>query len=78
MKDFLKDLGTDSVLNTKVISGETNSSIVSFLEAQRADLVIFGAKKKKGLSKLLGSTTQYVQNHSRCEILIVPVQDTVF
>lgn len=78
MKVFVKDLYTDLALNTKVISGETSSSIVSFLEAQKVDLVIFGAKKKKGLNKLLGSTTHYVQNHSRCEILIVPVLDSVF
>ena len=78
MKAFVKDLDTDFALDTKVISGETNSSIVSYLEAQKNDLVIFGAKKKKGLNKLLGSTPHYVQNHSRCEVLIVPVQDPVF
>ncbi len=78
MKAFVKDLDTDLAINTKVISGEADYGIVSFLEAQKVDLVIFGAKKKKGLNKLLGSTTHYVQNHSRCEILIVPVQDSVF
>jgi nucleotide-binding universal stress UspA family protein len=37
---------------------------------------VFGAKKKKGIRKLLGSVPQYIQNHSRCETLIVPLQET--
>jgi universal stress protein A len=78
MKEFVNDLDTDLAINTKVLIGETNSVIVSFLAAQKADLAIFGAKKKKGLNMLLGSTPHYVQNRTRCETLIVPVQDSVF
>ncbi len=78
MKAFVKDLYNDFRIASIVICGDASSSIVSFLEAQSTDLVIFGAKKKKGINKLLGSIPHYVQNHSRCEILIVPVQDTVF
>ncbi len=78
MKAFTSDLETDFPMITKVICGETKSSIVSFLEAQKADLSVFGNKKKKGLNKLLGSIPQYVQSNSRCEMLIVPVQDLTF
>jgi nucleotide-binding universal stress UspA family protein len=78
MKAFVNDLDTDLTIESKVICGEVNYSIVSYLEAQDVDLVIFGAKKKNGINKLLGSVTHYVQNHSRCEILIVPVQEPVF
>ncbi|PKG77772.1 hypothetical protein CXF80_05285 [Shewanella sp. Actino-trap-3] len=78
MKAFVNDLDTDFPIESKVICGEVNYSIVSFLEAQDVDLAIFGAKKKKGINKLLGSVAHYVQNHSRCEILIVPVQEPVF
>ncbi|MBB1440688.1 STAS/SEC14 domain-containing protein [Shewanella sp. SG41-4] len=77
MKAFVKDLDTDFPIETKVICGEINYGVVSFLEAQHVDLAIFGAKKKKGINKLLGSVPHYVQNHSRCEILIVPVQEPV-
>ena len=77
--DGLKiDLGSGIALETKVMIGEASTTIVSFLEAQNIDLVIFGAKKKKGLNKLLGSTPSYVQNHTRCETLIVPLQESVF
>jgi nucleotide-binding universal stress UspA family protein len=78
MKAFVDDLDTDFILKAKVICGEVNYGIVSFLEAQDVDLAIFGAKKKQGINKLLGSVPHYVQNHSRCEILIVPVQESVF
>lgn len=78
MKLFVSELETDFALKTKVISGNTDSGIVSFLEAHRSDLVIMWAKKKKGLNKLMGSTTHYVQNHSRCDVLIVPVNSASF
>lgn len=78
MAAFISDLGTGCEIKTKVISGNKNTGIVSFLEAQRTDLVIFGTVKKKGINKLLGSTPHYVQNHSRCEMLIVRVQDSAF
>lgn len=78
MKAFVNDLDTNFPIETKVICGEINYGVVSFLEAQHIDLAIFGAKKKKGINKLLGSVPHYVQNHSRCEILIVPVQAPAF
>lgn len=78
MKAFIKSLDTERPLISKVISGNTSSSIVSFLEAQSTDLIVFGTKQKHGLSKFMSSTTSYVQSHSRCEILIVPVNAPVF
>ncbi|MGI1999025.1 STAS/SEC14 domain-containing protein [Shewanella frigidimarina] len=78
MKAFVNDLDTNFPIETKVICGEINYGVVSFLEAQQIDLAIFAAKKKKGINKLLGSVPHYVQNHSRCEILIVPVQAPAF
>ena len=78
IKAFSSDLEADFPMITKVICGETKTSIVSFLEAQNTDLAVFGARKKKGLNKLIGSIPNYVQSNSRCEILIVPVQDPVF
>lgn len=78
MAAFVDELNTDAPVNSKVIYGNKKYSIVSFLEAQKSDLVIFAAAKKKGLNTLLGSTPHYVQNHSRAEVLIIPVQDSAF
>ena len=76
MTTFVSNLKTDFSVQTRVVGGETNLSITSFLASQKADLVVFGAKKKKGINKLFGSTPHYVQNHSRCEMLIVPITDS--
>ncbi len=76
MAAFMDDLGDTDGVKSEVLSGDTGSTIVSFLEAQKTDLAVFGAKKKKGISKLLGSTPHYIQNHSRCEVLVAPLQES--
>lgn len=78
MENFMKDIGGDFPIETEVLLGDVDSTIVSYLEAQNTDLAVFGAKKRKGLGKLLGSTPHYVQNHIRCETLIVPLQEPSF
>jgi len=75
MKVFIDDSNATFNIHTSVISGHSGATILSSLEAQNTDLAIFGAKKKKGLSKLLSSTPHYIQNHARCETLVVPLQD---
>ena len=75
MDDFIATLNTDINIKPEVLSGEVKTTILSYLEAQESDLVVFGVKKKKGIAKLLGSTPRYIQNNARCEILIVPLQD---
>ncbi len=76
MDEFVSSLNTDIDIQSGVLSGDPEKTLLSFLEAKNSDLVVFGAKKKKGISKLLGSVPQYIQNHSRCETLIVPLQET--
>ena len=73
---YVKSLNSDITIKTQILSGETNKTILSFLESSNTDLAIFGSKKKKGLNKLLGSTPQYIQNYARCETLVVPLMDT--
>lgn len=75
MKSFVSDLETSFNIHTSVISGHPGDTILSYLEAQNTDLAVFGSRKKKGFSKLLGSTPHYIQNHARCETLVVPLQD---
>ena len=74
--DYISSLNSDIDIQADVLSGDTNNTILSFIESKQCDLLVFGAKKKKGINKFLGSTTQYIQNHSRCETLVVPLQDT--
>jgi len=76
MSDYMASLDTDVEIKPEVLSGNIKESILSFIEAQNCDLVIFGSKKQTGITKLLGSTPRYIQNHARCETLIVPLVDS--
>jgi len=75
MDEFIADLETDFEIQAEVVTGDIERTMLSFLEADNTDLAVFGGKKKSGISKLLGSTPQYIQNHARCETLIVPLYD---
>ncbi len=77
LDDYIETLDSGVSINAEVLSGDTKKTILSFLEASDTDLVIFGTEKKKGLNKLLGSTPSYIQNHARCETLVVPLINTV-
>jgi len=72
LESYIETLNTDVEITPEVISGDAGRALVSYLEAQNPALVVLGNEHKKGLSKLLGSTARYVQDHARCETLIVP------
>ena len=77
LQEYISTLKTALNIRPEVISGETAKTILSYLEAQNVDLAIFGSKQRKGLSRLLGSTPRYIQDHARCEILVVPFEDKI-
>jgi len=64
------DLGNPEV---EVLLGSPSSTILSYAEAQEMDLIVMGSHGRKGLSRLLGSTTNSVLNRARCEVLSVPL-----
>ena len=70
---FVDQLDATYDLDTEVLTGEVGNTILSYLEARKSDLVIFGSKRKKGITKHLGSIPHYIQNHARCELLVVPL-----
>ncbi len=55
-----------------VIVGTPKAVILNSIQAQGIDLVVLGSHGRKGLSRLLGSTTSAVANAARCELLSVP------
>ncbi len=73
---LISSLATDIKIKPEVLSGDVKTTLLSYLEAQNTDLVIFGTKKKVGVAKLMGSTPRYIQNYARCEVLIVPLFDS--
>ena len=76
MDRFIEELGdTDVSIHSEIISGNPDSAILSFIQAQQVDLIIFGGKKKTGVEKLLGSVPHYIQNRANCEVLVAPLQE---
>ncbi len=77
MEGFIKTLPVSDkmFLHSRVISGDVETAMLSFIEAQQVDLMVFGGKKKTTLDKLLGSVPHYIQNHANCDVLVTPLQE---
>ncbi len=60
-------------VKVEVTLGTPRGAILSYVEAQRVDLVVMGSHGRRGLARLLGSTTHAVLNTARCEVLSVPL-----
>ena len=56
-----------------VLTGRPNSTLNSYAEAQDIDLIVMGTHGRRGIDRVLGSSTRYVQSHARCEVLSVPL-----
>ncbi len=64
-----------ATLSGEVISGPPKSVILSQAEALDADLIVMGKHSYGALGRLLGSTTNGVMHHARCEVLSIPLQE---
>ena len=72
MKTLLEELGL-SPKQGVVLTGRPNSTLNSYAEAQDVDLVVMGTHGRRGIDRVLGSSTRYVQSHARCEVVSVPL-----
>lgn len=59
----------------EILLGSPKATILNYIEAQQVDLVVMGSHGRRGLGRLLGSTTNGVLNSARCEVLSVPLTD---
>lgn len=59
----------------EVIWGGPNSAILSYAEAQKADLIVVGSHGKHGIARLLGSTAAAVVHNARCDVIVVRLPD---
>jgi len=60
-------------LSGETVPGSAKGVILSQAEALNADLVIMGKHSQGALNRLLGSTTNGVMHHARCEVLSIPL-----
>lgn len=71
---WIEELKLEPAPRVEVLLGSAAGTILSFAEAQDVDLIVMGAHGRKGLARLLGSTTNAVLNRARCEVLSVPLR----
>jgi len=72
LANWVKELGLEPA-RMEVLPGTAAGTILSYAEAQKVDLIVMGTHGRKGLARLLGSTTHSVLNRARCEVLSVPL-----
>lgn len=67
----LKQNLSDSDVIVRV--GHAKDVVLSICEEHEPDLVIMAKHAHSGLERLLGSTTNGVLHHVKCEVLVIPV-----
>jgi len=72
LQALLEELGIPAAQG-EVMMGSPVSSIVSYAQAQKADLIVLGTRSRRGIGSLIGSTTNYVSSHAQCDVLAVPL-----
>jgi universal stress protein A len=70
LKSLADGLEYDDV-QTAVLWGAAKSAILSYAEAQNADLIVVGSHGRHGMARLLGSTASAIANSARMDVLVV-------
>ncbi len=72
LSGLLKDLEYDEErIELVTISGHPVDSIIDYAVKHDNDLIVMGSHGRRGLARLLGSSTNGVINHAPCDILTV-------
>jgi universal stress protein A len=58
-----------------ILAGHASEEILAFAENENVDLIITGSHGVHGLQLLLGSTTNAILHHSKCDVLAVRLQE---
>jgi nucleotide-binding universal stress UspA family protein len=73
LQEFVKQYTHDEIEPECVVQqGETSDAILSFAEAQKADMIVMGTHGRRGFDRLmLGSATERVIRKASCPVLVV-------
>lgn len=64
-------LNSEIISKMKILVGDPRHEIVNYAKESCSDLIVIGATGKRFFDKILiGSTTDYVINHSPCDIFV--------
>ncbi|MDX2368549.1 MAG: universal stress protein [Colwellia sp.] len=58
-----------------ILAGHASEEILAFAENENVDLIITGSHGVHGLQLLLGSTTNAILHHSKCDVLAVRLKE---
>lgn len=58
-----------------ILSGHASEEILAFAENENVDLIVTGSHGVHGLQLLLGSTTNAILHHSKCDVLAVRLKE---
>ncbi len=72
LEELKNELGLPNV-SGEVLWGTPKTTILLYTEGKKIDLIVMGSHGRHGISRLIGSTTNGVINHARCEVLSVNI-----
>lgn len=61
----------EDLIQTEIVSGHPVNTIIEYATENDADLIVMGSHGRRGLARLLGSSTNGVINHAPCDVLTV-------
>jgi nucleotide-binding universal stress UspA family protein len=62
--------------HTAVIKGDPGYSIINAVDEHKCDLIVMGSRGLGPIQRfLLGSVSNYVVNHAKCPVMIVPTPE---
>lgn len=61
----------EELIQTEIISGHPVNTIIEYATENNVDLIVMGSHGRRGLARLLGSSTNGVVNHAPCDVLTV-------
>ncbi len=72
LKAHIELLGfADENIDTHILSGHRIDEIVEYANTNNVDLIVMGSHGRRGLARLVGSSTNGVIHHAPCDILTV-------
>ncbi len=70
--NLLKELNySKESINLEVVSGHPVDEIIEYAVKNDNDLIVMGSHGRRGIARLLGSSTNGVINHAPCDVLTV-------
>ncbi len=64
-------------MTVEVVWGSPAATVLSYAESQKADLIVAGSHGRKGIARLLGSTTNGIMHSARCDVLVVRLDESI-